>query len=106
MKSHSIGRFQIPDHVETKLKEVSKFGVRKTEMTRNIAVLNTGAGLNFFIAAQVPEDVATRKIGMDPKISDENGHLLKICGIISLFLRFGTYVIKMYFFVCERLADQ
>lgn len=52
---------------------------------------------------KVPEDVVTRKIGINPNISDANGNILKISGIISLLLLFGTYVIKMDLFVCERL---
>lgn len=42
-------------------------------------------------------------MGIDPNISDENGHLLEISGTISLFLRFGSYVIKTDFYVCEQL---
>lgn len=53
------------------------FGVRKTELIRNIAVLDTGAGRNFINSAQVPEEVVTRKIVIDLKISDGIGNLFK-----------------------------
>lgn len=69
------------------------FVVLQTEISRNIEVLETGAGPNFAHDAQLSYRDVKRKIRLKPKISDENGHLLKISGTIALFLRYGSYVV-------------
>lgn len=46
------------------------FGVRQMEMSRNIAVLDTGTVPNFVHASQVPDGDDTGKIGLNPNICD------------------------------------
>lgn len=87
-------------------KEYADFGVQQIRLVRQVTVLDTLAESNFFHVSKVPEDIFTRRIGFDQNSSDENGHLVKISGTIYLFLRFGTYEVKTYFCVCERLATQ
>lgn len=68
--------------------------------------MTPGAGQNFFHSAQLPDEVVTRNIVIDPKICYLNGHLLNISGTIALFLLFCGYVVKTEFYVCYQLESK
>lgn len=46
------------------------------------------------------------KSGDNPVISDANGRSLNIVGTTTFFVRFGVYMVEVYFYVCEKLAAE
>lgn len=44
------------------------------------------------------------KSGDKPVLSDKNGRALNIVGTTTLLVRYGSYVVKTDFYMCEKLA--
>lgn len=71
---------------------------------RMCPVLGTGAGPNLSSRNNLTRTVVKIKSGDKPVISDANGRALNTVGITALFVIFGTYVVKLDFYVFEKLT--
>lgn len=85
-------------------KVYADMGITSRSTLRVCAVLDTGAGPNFVHRDKLPKGHAQIRRGETPLINDANGRPVNIVGTVSLYVRFGSYVVKCDFYVCEHLA--
>lgn len=81
-------------------------GTTEDIIMQSCAVLDNRAGPNFFNRKQQLESGVKLKIGGSTNISDANRNTLQIVGKLSLFVSFGSYVVKCDLYVCESLATE
>lgn len=67
-------------------------------------LLDTGGGPNLYFRGHVQSTDVHINPGDDKFISYANGRSLNILGTTTLFERFGSYVVKVDFYACEKLA--
>ena len=80
-------------------------GLNRPLLTRRLTVLDTGAGPNFIRKDELPPGFESRlRYGPLLNIGDANNNPLSMLGVISLIVRLGTFLVKLDFIVCERLA--
>lgn len=71
---------------------------------RTCEVLDTGAGPNLVYRINSPRKEVHIKTGDKPVVRDANGLDLNIVCTTNFFVRFGTYVVKIYFYLLEKLV--
>lgn len=74
--------------------------ISKDSTLRTCAALYTGVGPFFLSRTHFPSTDVHTRTGPSPLISDSNGSPMNISGTTSLFVRFWTYKLNFYFFVC------
>lgn len=67
-------------------------------------VLDTVAGQIFVLRGDLSSADVHISSGLKPTISDANGSPLHTVEKTALYVRFGSYVVKFHFYVCELLA--
>ena len=86
-------------------KVYASFGLNPKLLVRQLSVLDTGAGPNFIRADVLPKGYSSLLAkGPMPSVADANGRPLSMSGIITLWVRLGSYLKRVPFFVCTRLA--
>lgn len=82
----------------------AEIGISKERKLRTCAVLDTGAGPNFDGIIYFPRTDMLIRTVPSPIISDTNGRPITLLGTATLFVLFGTYVVKFDLLVCKQLA--
>ena len=86
-------------------KVYADIGRSRQLLTRRLRVLDTGAGPNFIRKDELPQGFEEYlRYGPLSNIGDANNKPLSMLGIIDLLVRLGTYLVKVDFIVCDRLA--
>ncbi|CAN8069508.1 unnamed protein product, partial [Agarophyton chilense] len=74
-------------------------------MVRVLTVLDTGAGPNFIVESLLPLPLRSQiRLGVAPDFADANNNPLSTVGTVTLVVRLGSFVVKLDFIVCRKLA--
>lgn len=68
------------------------------------ALLDTGVGPKFVRRRDLPSTDVQISVGLKPTTSDANCRNVNIARTAALYVRYGTYIVKINFYVCERLG--
>lgn len=71
---------------------------------RTCVVLDVRYGPNLVFLSHCPRTNSHIKSGNIPVVTDANGRTLNIVGTTTLFVRLVSYVVKVDFYKCEKLA--
>ena len=86
-------------------KVYADLGLTPEFLAKQLAVLDTGAGPNFIHKDALPLGYERfLKQGPPPNIVDANRRPIAVNGVIHLCVQLGTRLVKLAFYVCERLA--
>ena len=87
-------------------KVYADLGISTRVTTRHLSVLDTGAGSSFIRRSDLPPNADKRIVKLDAKmrVRDANNRLLPIVGKVALFVRLGSRLERITFYVSDRLA--